>query len=273
MGVLDGVRAPAFDPKLPGSWLVDLSHLDLDPRLPSPFTPRGNRPEGPGWYSTSTVSYALELGARVRPVEAYVRHEHGAYLDPWYARLRDAYLETMADLGVTTGMSDEEFLAAMAHHKDADAGRAAVLSAVKSTVKGGIGKLRERPQSARHTYGEGWPALQRPTWSPHIRAELIGKARTNMHRKMTKLASVGRYPVAVLSHCAVYVSRGPSPLDFLPYTPEGKPLPGGFRLGVNPGMVKHEGTQDFLWLASMIEDEQLNPARHIKGTDAVADGE
>ncbi|MFF7411866.1 telomere-associated protein Tap [Streptomyces lydicus] len=273
LGPATHVRAPAFDPKLPGSWLVDLSHLDLDPRLPSPFTPRGDRPEGPGWYSTSTVAYALELGARVRPVEAYVRHEHGAYLDPWYARLRDAYLETMADLGVTTGMSDEEFLAAMAHHKDADPGRAAVLSAVKSTVKGGIGKLRERPQSARHTYGEGWPALQRPTWSPHIRAELIGKARTNMHRKMTKLASVGRYPVAVLSDCAVYVSRGPSPLDFLPYTPEGKPLPGGFRLGVNPGMVKHEGTQDFLWLASMIEDEQLNPARHIKGTDAVADGE
>ncbi|WP_051733107.1 telomere-associated protein Tap [Streptomyces lydicus] len=273
LGPATHVRAPAFDPKLPGSWLVDLSHLDLDPRLPSPFTPRGDRPEGPGWYATSTVAYALELGARVRPVEAYVRHEHGAYLDPWYARLRDAYLETMADLGVTTGMSDEEFLAAMAHHKDADPGRAAVLSAVKSTVKGGIGKLRERPQSARHTYGEGWPALQRPTWSPHIRAELIGKARTNMHRKMTKLASVGRYPVAVLSDCAVYVSRGPSPLDFLPYTPEGKPLPGGFRLGVNPGMVKHEGTQDFLWLASMIEDEQLNPARHIKGTDAVADGE
>ena len=26
------VKAPAFDPKLPGSWLVDLSHVDL-PRV------------------------------------------------------------------------------------------------------------------------------------------------------------------------------------------------------------------------------------------------
>ncbi|MFD9210908.1 telomere-associated protein Tap [Streptomyces sioyaensis] len=266
-------KRPEFDPKLPGSWLVDLSHLDLDPRLPSPFTPKGIRPTGPAWYSTSTVAYAVELGARVQPTEAYVRPESGAYLDPWYTRLRDAYMATMADLGVTSGMTDEDFLAAMARHKNVDPGRAAVLSAIKSSVKGGIGKLRERPQSARHKHGERWPALERPTWSPHIRAELIGKARTNMHRKMTRLAAAGLFPVAVLSDCAVYLSRGPSPLDVLPYTPEGKPVPGGFRLGVSPGMVKHEGTQDFLWLASMIEDEQNNPARHIKGTDAAADGE
>ncbi|MEU9125344.1 hypothetical protein AB0C96_36865 [Streptomyces sp. NPDC048506] len=110
--------------------------------------------------------------------------------------------------------------------------------------------------------------------APDFDAKLPGgKARTNMHRKMTRLAAVGRFPVAVLSDCAVYLSHGPSPRDFLPYTPEGTPLPGGFRLGVSPGMVKHEGTQDFLWVASMIEDEQINPARHIKGADAAADGE
>ncbi|MEU2228524.1 hypothetical protein ABZ575_36725, partial [Streptomyces sp. NPDC018347] len=33
-------------------------------------------------------------------IEAYVRHENGRYLDGWYQRLRDAYLATMADLGV-----------------------------------------------------------------------------------------------------------------------------------------------------------------------------
>ncbi|WP_407284828.1 telomere-associated protein Tap [Streptomyces sp. BP-8] len=267
------VQAPEFDAKLPGSWLVDLSHVEIDPRLPNPFTPKGNRPTGPGWYATSTVAYAVELGARVRPSEAYVRYEHGAYLDAWYTRLRDAYMATMADLGVSTGMPDADFLDAMARHKDADPGQAAVLSAIKSSVKGGIGKLRERPQGIGYKYGERWPALERPTWSPHIRAELIGKARSNMHRKMARLASVGLFPVAVLSDCAVYLSHGPSPLDFLPYTDDGKPLPGGFRLGVSPGMVKHEGTQEFLWVAAMTEDEQTNPARHIKGTDAAAGGE
>ncbi|WP_327158847.1 telomere-associated protein Tap [Streptomyces tubercidicus] len=267
------VSSPAFDAKLPGSWLVDLSHIDLDPRLPSPFTPKGTRPTGPAWYATSTVAYAVELGASVHPAEAYVRYEHGAYLDAWYTRLRDAYMATMADLGVTTGMPEDEFLAAMARHKDRDPGQAAVLSAIKSSVKGGIGKLRERAQGIGYQYGERWPALERPTWSPHIRAELIGKARTNMHRKMRKLASAGVFPVAVLSDCAVYLSHGSGPLDFLPRTEDGKPLPGGFRLGVSPGMVKHEGTQDFLWVASMIEDEQINPARHIKGSDAAAGGE
>jgi hypothetical protein len=76
----------------------------------------------------------------------------------------------------------------------------------------------------------------------------------------------------VLSDCAVYASSGPSPLDFLPYDAAGKPLPGGFRLGVSPGMVKHEGTQELLWAAQLL-DQGHNPARHIKGGDAVADGE
>ncbi|WP_328741449.1 helix-turn-helix domain-containing protein [Streptomyces caniferus] len=267
------VQNPAFEPKLPGSWLVDLSHIEIDPRLPNPFTPKGVRPSGPAWYATSTVAYAVELGYEVAPTEAYVRHEHAAYFDAWYTRLRDAYIATMADLGVTTGMPDEDFLAAMDRHQGVDPGQAAVLSAIKSTVKGGIGKLRERPQGIKHKFGEPWPALQRPTWTPHARAELIGKARTNQHRKLMAWARAGLFPVAILSDCAVYLSHGPGPLDFMPRTPEGKPLPGGFRLGVSPGMVKHEGTRDFLWLARTIEDEQINPARHIKGDDAPDSGE
>jgi hypothetical protein len=49
----------------------------------------------------------------------------------------------------------------------------------------------------------------------------------------------------------------------LPRTEDGKPLPGGFRLGVSPGMVKHEGTRPFLWAAELL-DAGDNPARHIK---------
>jgi hypothetical protein len=264
--------APAFDKGLPGCWLVDLSGIELDPRLPSPFTPQGTRPAGPAWYATPTVAYAVELGHDVRPAEAYVRPETGAYLDAWYTRLRDAYLATMGQLGVTAGMDEADFLAAMAAQKDADPGLAAVLSAVKATVKGGIGKLRERPQGAGYRPGERWSALDRPTWRPDIRAAVISSARVNMHRKMRKFAAVGLYPLAVLSDCAVYASDGPSPLDVLPRTPDGKPLPGGFRLGVSPGMVKHEGTQDLMWAVELL-DQGHNPARHIKGSDAAADGE
>ncbi|MEU8843019.1 helix-turn-helix domain-containing protein [Streptomyces roseus] len=265
--------APRFDPKMPGCWLADLSSLELDPRLPSPFTPSGLPPTGPAWYATPTLAYAQELGHPVHPTEAWLRPDHGPYLDAWYTRLRDAYVATMADLGVTSGLSETEFLAAMAELQEhPDPVLKPVLSAIKSTVKGGIGKLRERPQGAGYRPGEPWPALERPTWRPDIRAAVISTARVNMHRKMLRLAAVGLHPIAVLSDCAVYLSDGPGPLDFLPRTPEGKPLPGGFRLGVSPGMVKHEGTQSLLWAVEML-DQGLNPARHIKGHDAAADGE
>ncbi|MFG2212677.1 telomere-associated protein Tap [Streptomyces sp. NPDC048638] len=288
------VKAPTFDKKTPGSWLVDLSGIEPDPRLPNPFTPHGTRPEGPAWYATPTVAYAQELidtyrlPTQIRPLEAWVRTESGPYLDPWYKRISEAYKATMADLGVTSDLPEADFLAAMDQHKATDPALAAVLSAIKSTVKGGIGKLRERPKSIRHKFGERWPALERPTWRPDIRAAVISAARVNMHRKVLKTALATQQgpaptgnlmldqdvllPIALLSDCAVYLADGPGPLDFLPHTADGRPAPGSFRLGVSPGMVKHEGTQDLLWAVQML-DEGHNPARHIKGTDAALDGE
>ncbi|MFI6284498.1 telomere-associated protein Tap [Streptomyces sp. NPDC051018] len=267
----DHFHGPKFNPKIPGSWYVDLSHVELDPRLPSPFTPSGVRPEGPAWYQTHTVAYAQELGYNVHPIEAYLRRETGAYLDPWHDRLKNAYVDTLADLGVTKDLSDSEFLAAMERHKRVDPAMAAVLSAIKATVKGGVGKLRERPQGRKYKEGERWPALERPTWRPDVRAAVISKARVNMHRKLRNMASMtGLFPLAVLSDCVVYPSPGDSPLDFLPYAASGKPQPGGFRLGPTPGLAKLEGVQPMLWAVGLME-QGLNPARHIKGGDAVLD--
>ncbi|MFE7466211.1 telomere-associated protein Tap [Streptomyces sp. NPDC057499] len=260
-----------FNPKIPGSWLVDLSHVELDPRLPSPFTPDGSRPTGPAWYQTHTVAYAQELGHDIQPIEAYLRRETGAYLDPWHDRLKNAYVDTLADMGITKDLDDRQFLAAMAQHKQVDPALAAVLSAIKATVKGGVGKLRERPQGRHYQEGERWPALERPTWRPDIRAAVISKARVNMHRKLNNMAKMtGLYPLAVLSDCVVYPSPSASPLDFLPYAASGKPQPGGFRLGPTPGLAKLEGVQPMLWAVELME-KGLNPARHIKGGDAVLD--
>ncbi|MFF9542717.1 telomere-associated protein Tap [Streptomyces albidoflavus] len=267
----DHFVGPKFNPKIPGSWLVDLSHVEMEPRLPSPFTPDGTRPTGPAWYQTHTVAYAQELGYNVIPIEAYLRRETGAYLDPWHDRLKNAYVDTLADLGVTRDLDDRAFLAAMERHKDADPALAAVLAAIKATIKGGIGKLRERPQGKKYKEGERWPALQRPTWRPDIRAAVISKARVNMHRKMRNMATMtGLYPLAVLSDCVVYPSPGDSPLDFLPYAASGKSQPGAFRLGPTPGLAKLEGVQSMLWAVDLME-QGLNPARHIKGGDAVLD--
>ncbi|MFZ3562782.1 telomere-associated protein Tap [Streptomyces sp. BH055] len=270
----DHFHAPQFNPKIPGSWLVDLSHIELDPRLPSPFTLDGSRPTGPAWYQTHTVAYAQELGYDVHPIEAFLRRETGAYLDPWHDRLKTAYVDTLADLGVTKDLDDQAFLTAMEQHKQTDPALAAVLSAIKATVKGGIGKLRERPQGRHYKEGERWPALERPTWRPDIRAAVISKARVNMHRKLNNMAKMtGLFPLAVLSDCVVYPSPSESPLDFLPYAASGKPQPGGFRLGPTPGLAKLEGVQSMLWAVDLME-QGLNPARHIKGGDVVLeDGE
>jgi len=47
-------------------------------------------------------------------------------------------------------------------------------------------------------------------------------------------------------------------------------LPGTFRLGATPGLAKVEGVQDMYWAVDLME-RGLNPARHIKGGDAVLD--
>ncbi|OLO25401.1 transcriptional regulator [Streptomyces sp. MNU77] len=282
------VKNPVFDPKLPGSWLVDLSHVDLSrvkagkewveldgSLLPSPFTFKGDRPTGPAWYATPTVAYAQELGYDVAPTEAYVRYDNGRYLDGWYQRLRDAYLATMADFGVTTDLSPEDFLTAMDGYRNRDPELGIVITAIKATVKGGVGKLRERPRGEGWRSGERWRALERPTWRPDIRAAVISRTRMNLHRKIVKHAAfTGQYPIAIMSDCVVYAANGPSPLDFLPYR-DGKPLPGGFKLGINPGLVKHEGTQTVLWgegVREKFDAPELNLARSIKdGTVSTTD--
>lgn len=171
----------------------------------------------------------------------------GRYLDAWYNRLRDAYLTTMADLGVGADLAPADFLTAMDGYKSRDPELAIVVSAIKATVKGGLGKLRERPRGEGWRPGEPWRALSRPTWRPDVRAAVISRTRINLHRKIVKHAAfAGQCPVAILSDCVVYAANGERPLDFLPYR-EGKPLPDGFKLGINPGLVKHEGTQDVLW--------------------------
>ncbi|MDX2632553.1 transcriptional regulator, partial [Streptomyces scabiei] len=277
---------PKFDASLPGSWLVDLSHVDLSrvringrtvdgDRLPSPFTPKGDRPEGPAWYATPTVAYAVELGFDVAPIEAYVRTQTGRYLDSWYKRLRDAYVETMADMGVTTDLTGSEFLEAMARRKQVDPTMALLETAIKATAKGGIGKLRQRSRG-QVPYYEEYPALKRETWRPDIRAAVLANQRVGLHRKLMKTAAAADlYPVSIGTDAIVYPSPGPSPLDVLPHTPEGKPAPGTFRLGVSPGMVKHQGTQTVLWAEAQFEERGgvFNISNLIKTDQSAGEGE
>ncbi|GGU51155.1 telomere-associated protein Tap [Streptomyces violascens] len=277
---------PRFDKRVPGSWLVDLSGavlrtkdprtkalIELDPRLPSPFTPHGHAPTGPAWYATPTLAYAAELGVEVRPLAGWLRPESGGYLDLWHDRLRDAYMATLADLGVTADMPEDEFVRVMPTLKERDPEAYAVLTAIKHTAKGGVGKLREKPMGKRPSRHAPWPALKRATWRPDIRAAVISNARVGQHRKIVKTwALTGQVPLAVLSDCVVYPSAYPTARAVVPRKEDGMPMPGAFRLGPNPGYCKEEGVQTMEWLAELIA-RQANPARFIKGGDAIRDGE
>ncbi|MFI9005486.1 telomere-associated protein Tap [Streptomyces sp. NPDC053541] len=273
---------PVFDKKIPGTWLVDLSGAklrtkdlatkewkELPENFPSPFTPSGKAPTGPAWYATPTLAYAVELGIEVRPLAAWLRPEAGGYLDLWHNRLRDAYMDTLADLGIKDGMDEEEFLSGMATIKSRDPEAVALLSAIKATAKGGIGKLRERPQGKRESRHAPWPALKRPTWRPDIRAAVISAARVGAHRKMVKTwNALGLVPLAILSDCVVYPSAYPTARAVVPRKPDGTPLPGGFRLGPNPGFCKEEGVRPMQWYRETAAGG-ANPGRFMKpGRDA-----
>jgi hypothetical protein len=110
---------------------------------------------------------------------------------------------------------------------------------------------------------------------PDIRAAVLASVRVSMHRKMTTAAAADVYPVAIGTDALVYPSPGPSLLDFLPHTAEGKPAPGSFRLGVSPGMVKHQGTQTVLWAEQQFEEHGgvFNTANLITTDPTAGEGE
>lgn len=156
------------------------------------------------------------------------------------------------------------FLDAMAGAKSVDPAMALLLKAIKATAKDGIGKLRQRSRGQVPFY-EPWPALDRKTWRPDIRAAVLSTVRVIMHRKMMKTAAAAD----------IYPARRRHRLHRLPLH---RPVPAGpppvharrqadhrhlppRRLGVSPGMVKHEGTQTVLWGRGAVREER-RPVQH-----------
>ncbi|MER5809872.1 DUF927 domain-containing protein [Streptomyces sp. NPDC002033] len=259
-------QRPAFDPKTPGAWRVDFSDADLDPRLPNPFTANGERPTGPGWYTTQTVDYARKLGLNPQPLEGWLREPLGAgWLDPWNERLAAAYKTTMARLGITEDMTPEAFLEAMERYEngDGDQTERLVLRAIKQSVKSGVGRLNSSPARYRnYVDGQPWPELEKPWWRPDIRASIISTARVIQHRRIVKTQQLtGLAPLAAYSDCVIYPANSPSPLEIIPRNADGTQVPGAFRLGVCPGWAKLEGARSMNWYVQM--SEKVNPARYI----------
>lgn len=197
---------------------------------------------------------------------------NGDYLTPWYEHLRDALLATYARLGVATRQKGEDpdayaqrFLAAMARLEDGNfreehAMDLHVLKSIKVMFKSGIGKLRERDRNrgsrSRDPHAP-WPALRSPQWRPDIRAAVIARSRTNLHRKIfNTMEATGAVPLAIRTDAVTYASATDDVLGLVGHK-------GGFTLGPNPGHVKVEPAHTMDWYLGWAE-QGTNPAAKIK---------
>ena len=204
----------------------------LDPRLPCPLTETGQWPDRPLPLHAATLRYAIELGGRVTVSAGAVSDECGPYLTPWQRRIRAAYLAVLAEAGIIPEMDPAAYLAAYAVMPERHPDAAAVLAAIKALYKAGIGRMRQSP-------GVRPEVVERATWRPDIRAEVIAAARCDLHRKMVRVAALtGAAPLAVNADAITYAAPDDSALSVIPWTLDGGQVPGAIRLGPRPGWFK-----------------------------------
>lgn len=130
----------------------------------------------PHWYTAPGLAFLLELGCAARIAESWIYPEARRWLEPWYARLRDA----RAALGAEEGPA-----AALA------------LGAVKRTYAAALGRLAGR-----------WLDVGDASFRPDWRHVVIDRARANMHRHLLKAA---RPPLALSADLAIWASDQEGP--------------------------------------------------------------
>ncbi|WP_371634511.1 hypothetical protein OG693_39895 [Streptomyces sp. NBC_01259] len=272
-GELEFTASPTWSPKSAGLWLCDFTGLETERDLPHPATFTGLPPTGPGWYATPTVDYMVrEYGYDPAAIgEAYVSRSTLPFLREWTTAIRGGYKRCMSVLGLVDGMDDVAFLAAHQEHKatggDADKDDALVLAAAyKGIYKGGIGKWADKGTAQYPGTAEGnalWLEKIAGQWwyRPEVRHHILAAARIAAHRRMRKTYRLtGRAPFAVNVDSYLYAADAPSPLELLPRTEDGRPVPGALRLGAAPGSFKHESSVPMAAVAEAM-GERLHPSR------------
>lgn len=251
------VHHPPFNPKQPGSWLVDLSAVPQHPMLPPAFAGTG-----PAWHTTPAVAYAaMRVGAaQLKPVEGWLRPDpKGPYLAPWYDHLRLARLAVLERLGITDTMDTPSLLAALVALPEADPRQRALLHALHATALDAVAALAQPPAQPDQAALTAWPTPKEPTWRPDLRAAVNAKARANIHRKLARTARSGYFPLAVAGGHIVYATRTPH-LTEITDTPTSE-----FRIGISPGHVRPVAVRPLNWYTARCADG-VNPAQLLKDT-------
>ncbi|WP_419707982.1 CHC2 zinc finger domain-containing protein [Promicromonospora sp. NFX87] len=199
----------AFDPKLTGLWKITMPERPADWRYPDPLF-AGVRERQTGWFTTPVIALAIELehlDDSLEVLEAYVWPKRARVLDPWYSRIRDARAAT--DAAEDPDCTDEDLIA--------------VRKMIKETYTRAIGLLNA------HTISEG-----RDYYSPERYRHILGKARSNLDRRIVKIGiETGRWPLAVNSDTVLYASDEPDADKAWPGDPE--------HYGLGLGQFKPEG--------------------------------
>jgi hypothetical protein len=184
VGAWRHAESPAFDPKLPGYWLIDPPEWS-DRLLPDLFDPTGRaaatRYSGPRWYMTPTLALAAELGYEIRPREAWLpAGEYGRFYEPWYRRVRDARAALMAS---------------------ADPDDRAVLDALKTVWHATHGQVGTKSQGTRKDHDQA----------------IIAAYGANLLRRLAKVADQAqRWPLAIGTDAIAFASADPDPLASCP---------------------------------------------------------
>lgn len=259
--VIDGpphlVHHPPFDPKRPGSWLVDLSDVPSHPMLPPAFAGTGL-----AWHTTPAVAYAaLRVGtAQLQPVQGWLRPgQTGPYLAPWYDHLRLARLTVLERLGITATMQTPDLLTALADLPQADPLHRALLHALHATAEDAFTALAGPPAQPDHAGLAAWPTPNDPTWRPDLRAAVIANARANLHRKLARTSRSGYFPLAVAGDHIVYATHTPHLAEITDTSHS------DFRIGISPGHVRPVMVRPLHWYTARCA-EGTNPAQMLKDT-------
>lgn len=253
------VDEPAFDRRIPGSWLVALPPVrPQHPHLPSPFPA-----EGLAWHPTPAVAYALERGVTIRPVKGWLRctGPAGPYLSPWYDRFRKAHLTVLERLGITAQMTPEAFETALHDLPHGDPGDVALLRAVHASADGGLARLAAQPADPDHNSVLPWSSPQEPSWRPDLLAALTANTRANVHRKLCQTARTGHFPLAVHAGHIIYATRTPSILEIT------GAAGCGFRVGISPGHVRPVAVRPMDWFLEHCRQDH-NPAQLLTSASA-----